>query len=98
MSDSLALRAWGSARWSIIRRRLASLRAAPTLHDIRGVPGRCHALTGDRAGQLAMTISRNERLVFEPDHLPVPQLEDGGLDWNRVTRIRVIGLVDYHGA
>jgi len=37
-----------------------------------------------------------QRLIFEPDHNPVPQKPDGGLDWTQVTRIRVIEITDYH--
>ena len=94
--ESLALRTWGKDRWTVIKRRVASLAAAPTLADMRGVPGRFHQLTGDHAHQFALTINANERLVFESDHNPLPTLPDGGVDLAAVTRIRIIELVDYH--
>ena len=94
--ESLALRTWGKDRWTVIKRRVASLAAAPALADMRGVPGRFHQLTGDRAYQFALTINASERLVFEPDHSPLPTLPDGGVDLAAVTRIRIIEVVDYH--
>lgn len=94
--ESLALRTWGKDRWNVIRRRLASLAAAPTLADMRGVPGRFHQLAGDRAHQFALRINANERLVLEPDHNPLPALPAGGVDLAAVTRIRIIEVVDYH--
>lgn len=61
------------------------------------VPGECHVLTGDRAGQYATSISANYRLIFIPDHDPLPMLPDGGTDRARVTAIRILEVVDYHG-
>ena len=96
-SDAAGIRRWGADRWSTIRRRLASVRAAPTLADLDGVPGGCHQLTADRVGQYAMTVSKNYRLIFILDHDPLPTLLDGGTDRARVTAIRILEVVDYHG-
>lgn len=71
--------------------------AAPTLEQMEGVPGKCHQLTGDRAGQFALSLWGSCRLVFVPDHDPVPRLADGGIDRSRVTRIAIKEVVDYHG-
>lgn len=77
--------------------RLVQITAADTLEDLRRVPGaRCHELTADRKGQLAVDLVHPRRLVFEPDHNPLPAKPDGGLDWQRVTRVLVIEVVDYH--
>jgi toxin HigB-1 len=69
---------------------------APTLRAMEGAPGRCHALTGNRRGQFGMALWGANRLVFEPDHDPIPTLEDGGTDQSAVTRIRILEVVDYH--
>lgn len=37
------------------------------------------------------------RLIFIPDHDPVPRLKDGGLDWSKVTAIKILGVEDTHG-
>lgn len=77
--------------------RLAQLEAAETLEDMRSLPGaRCHELTGDRKGQIAVDLVHPKRLVFIPDHVPLPAKPDGGLDWNGVTSICIEEIVDYH--
>lgn len=80
-----------------LQQRLAELKAADTLEDIRRLPStRCHELSQNRKGQLAVDLVHPKRLIFEPDHNPVPRKPDGGLDWPHVTRIRVIEIIDYH--
>ncbi len=94
--DRAGARRFGSVQWAVIRRRLAVLQAAPTLAQLVGVPGRPHALTGDRMGQFALDLRGPYRLVFEPDHHPLPELATGGLDRAQVTRIRILAIEDYH--
>jgi proteic killer suppression protein len=80
-----------------LQQRLAELKAAETLEDIRRLPpARCHELSQNRKGQLVVDLVQPKRLIFEPDHNPVPRKPDGGLDWSHVTRIRVIEIIDYH--
>jgi len=88
---------WGPENWPRLKRRLASLAGAPTLQDMDGVPGNCHQLRADRAGQFAVDLWGSYRLVFEPDHDPLPELPDGGIDRARVTKIVIKEVVDYHG-
>lgn len=95
-SDRAGTKRFGAPRWLLIRRRLASILAARSLADLAAAPGRCHALTGRRRGQLAIALDGPYRLVFEPAHNPVPLLADGGLDWAGVTRVRILEVVDYH--
>ena len=76
---------------------LASLEAAPTLTDMDGVPGNCHPLRADREGQFAVHLWGRYRLVFEPNHEPIPLLDDGGIDKALVTNIVITEVVDYHG-
>ena len=95
---SLLERRQGSRRAELINRRLDELRAANALADIRKLPGpRCHELTGNRAGQLTVDLDHPYRLVFEPADRPVQRLEDGGLDWSRVTAVRILAIEDTHG-
>ncbi len=79
-----------------MKRRIASLVAAPTLSAMEGVPGRCHQLRGDRTGEFAVHLWGPVRLIFVPEHNPVPLHDDGGIDRSRVTRIRITEVVDYH--
>lgn len=80
-----------------IKMRLKNLKDADNLAIMRTLPAaRCHELTGDRKGELAVDVSGNYRLVFEPNHDPVPQKEDGGLNWEEVTKIQINAIEDYH--
>jgi len=77
--------------------RLDQLYAAPTLDDMPKIGrGRCHELTGNRAGTLSLDLVHPYRLIFEPADEPVPRKPDGGLDWERVTRIRILEVADTH--
>jgi len=81
----------------VLQQRLAEMRAADTLDDLGKIPGaRCHELKADRKGQLAVDLVHPKRLVFVPDHNPIPNKSDGGLDWAQVTRVLVTDVVDYH--
>lgn len=88
---------WGADHWKILKRRLASLLAAPTLADMDGVPGNCHQLTADRKESFAVSLWGPYRLVFTPADVPVPRLDDGSIDKARVTRIVVREVTNYHG-
>ena len=82
-----------------IKIRLTALRAASGLYDFwppkRG-PERCHELTGERKGQLSVDLDHPYRLIFVPNHYPVPLKPDGGLDWKQITEIKIIGIEDTH--
>ena len=77
--------------------RLAALSSATTLDGMRNAAGRCHELHGNRAGQLAVDLTGNLRLVFRPTEQPPPTKTDGGLDWNAVTKVTILDVTDYHG-
>ena len=77
--------------------RLAVLSEAPTLLMVPTIPpNRCHQLHGNRAGQFAVDLVHPHRLVFAPNHDPIPVKADGGIDMEQVTAITVIEIVDYH--
>ena len=90
------LRRHNAHRAKLIRRRLDDMRAAPTLEVMRNLPGRCHELRGDRAGQLSMDLDGPYRLLFKVGDNPVPLKADGGLDWTRVATVVVLGVEDTH--
>ena len=90
------VRRHNSQRAKLIRRRLDDLRAAQTLEVMRNLPGRCHELKGDRAGQLSIDLDGPYRLLFAPAHNPVPKKPDGGLDWPKVTAVVLVGVVNTH--
>ncbi len=93
--DRSGQRHFGADEWRVVRRRLGSLHAAPTLADLEGVPGRCHALGGDRIGQFAMSLWGPYRLVFAPARTST-NLPDGGIDRHSVTAIEIVEVTNYH--
>lgn len=93
---SALVRAQGSRRAQLIRVRLDALYAATCLEDLRNVSGRLHELKGNRKGQLSLDLDHPYRLIFVPGHDPVPCAEDGGLDWRRVTAVRILAIEDTH--
>ena len=89
---------YGAREAKLINRRIADLQAADTLQVMWTLPGRCHELTGDRKGQLAVDLVHPHRLIFEVDMQPIPTKDDTGLNWSLVTAIRIMEVVnDYHG-
>jgi proteic killer suppression protein len=89
---------YGARMGELIQQRLVELADAETLEDMRLVVGaRCHELTQNLKGWLAVDLVHPKRLAFRPADDPVPRKPDEGLDWTRVTKIEVIGIGDYHG-
>lgn len=80
-----------------VNQRMKELSGADHLAVMRSLPAaRCHELSGDKKGLLAVDVSGNNRLIFEPNHNPVPKKVDGGLDWQQVTEIKILAVEDYH--
>jgi proteic killer suppression protein len=76
--------------------RIADLDATQVLAIAPVLPGHFHALTGDRAGQYAFHLSGGIRLVIEPANSPLPRLQDGSVNLQEITAIRVIYIGNYH--
>jgi len=80
-----------------VNQRLKDLTDADNLAIMKTIPAaRCHELTGDRKDELAVDVSGNYRMIFEPNHEPKPKKEDGGLNWEKVTKIQINEIEDYH--
>ena len=89
------VRAQGVRRAQLIRARLDALLAATCLEDVRNV-GRLHELKGNRKGQFSLDLDHPCRLILVPDHEPVPSNKDGGMDWERITAVRIVEIEDTH--
>ena len=95
--DRRLTRAYGARMAKKIKSRLAVLSNAPTLSEVpTSKPDRRHQLKGDRSGQYAVDLIHPHRLIFEPNHEPLPRRADGGIDTDQVTAIRIIEVTDYH--
>lgn len=90
-------KAYGARMAKAIMNRLAVLKAARTLALVPTTPpDRRHQLRGDRDEQFAVDLVHPHRLVFEPNHDPLPRKDDGGIDVEQVTAITIIEVIDYH--
>jgi plasmid maintenance system killer protein len=77
--------------------RLDDIISSPTLAVLMQIPAaNCHSLSGDRAGQWAVDVSGNFRLIFEIDEEPIPKTEDGSINTSAVKNICIVEIVDYH--
>lgn len=90
-------RVHGDTRAKRIRRRLDQLRAASVFQDLFTLPqGRCHPLTGNRAGTFSLDLDGPYRLYLRPCNEPLPEKEDGSIDLSKVTHIEILGIEDPH--
>jgi proteic killer suppression protein len=94
----LLRRRWGKKQAKLIALRLDQLRAADNLEVLRTLPQlRAHELKGNRAGQISLDVKQPYRLLIVPDHEETPLKQDGGLDWQEITKVKILGVEDIHG-
>jgi proteic killer suppression protein len=81
-----------------VDQRLDDLKTVTFLAWMYKIPAaHCHELSADRPGEFAVSISRNHRIIFIPDHDPVPRTDDGGIDLMLVDSIVITAIgEDYH--
>jgi proteic killer suppression protein len=89
-------RAYGRDCARKVMSRLSDLRAVATLEEMRHLPGRCHELTGDRAGQLGIDLAGGWRLVIAPAGGWPAEKAAGAHVWAEVEAVQVLEIVDYH--
>ena len=93
-----AIKKYYGDRAKKVSQRLDDLASVVNLEATRAFSSaRCHELTGNRQGELAIDLTPNHRIIFLPDHDPVPRKIDGGLDWIMITSIVIVAIgEDYH--
>lgn len=97
MNDHASMvRTYGAILSKALQKRLSDLDSVQALEEMRGLPGRCEELAGDRKGQLSVRLSANFRLIFRPADEPPALKDDGGIDWNQVRSIQIMEVIDYH--
>lgn len=88
---------FGAEKARLIMRRMAVLRASPVLAEVPYTkPERRHELSGKHSGQFAVDLKHPYRLIFKPNHEPLPRKDDGGIDLTQITAIKILGVEDYH--
>jgi proteic killer suppression protein len=92
--NNIAIKKLGKDATKKLHARLTNLYAADVVTDL--VAGRPHPLKYKREGQFALNISKRDRLVFISDHEPLLLDTDNKTDWNKVSKIKIIFIGDYH--
>ena len=91
------VREYGPVMARTIMMRMAVLRGAVNLTQVpQTKPPRRHQLTQDRDEQFAVDLVHPYRLVFMPNHDPIPRRMDGGIDTDSVTAIEILEVINYH--
>lgn len=92
------VRVHGPHRAKLIRRRLDEMVAAQNLAILYMIPGaRCHQLGADLAGRFSVDLDHPQRLLFFPNHDPVPMNENMMIIRDLVTDVCIEGVRDTHG-
>lgn len=94
-----AIQEFGPVGGKRLMQRLEDIASAQNLAALTLVPGRAHPMRrGERANdsQWTMDLHHPMRLVFVPNHDPLPVRQDGGLDLVQVTAICVLEVADTH--
>ena len=79
------------------RQRISEFLAAHCLEDLRNLPGpRIHELSGNRDESFSADLKHPLRLLFIPHNQPEPRKQDGGWDWNSITKILLTEITDTH--
>ena len=95
-NDKLLKRRQGDRRSKKIRQRLDDLKAAENLSAMKSLPGRCHELKGEHHGHLSLDLDHPWRLIFAPADNPPALKGDGGMDWDNVRVVIILGIEDTH--
>ena len=57
--------------------------------------GRCHPLTENLKGKFALDLEHPKRLIFEP--IFEEEVDLSNINYCIVKKVRVLGVIDYHG-
>jgi len=80
-----------------IKQRMDQLKAANDLSIIAKIKVlRLHPYLGNRLGEWTIDIQENWRICFKIDQNPIPRLNDGGVNLNMVTTIKILSVEDPH--
>lgn len=78
-----------------VKKRHSQVTAADNAGQLFKLPGSWHVLSGGE--QIASHVSPNHRFIIIQAMNPVPRKDDGSVDWNKVTSVKVTAAnEDYH--
>jgi hypothetical protein len=75
-----------------LKHRLSDLRAAKSVKDL--VAGRPRI--GDDKSHMVVDLGESHRLVFKANHTNNPLNPSNDLDWDRITRIKILRIESDH--
>jgi proteic killer suppression protein len=84
----------GSKVAEVLKRRLADLRAATSVTDL--IAGQPRVLDGADKRKMAIDLCDGQRIVFCANHPKNPVGKTGEIDWQKVRRIRILGIDNSH--
>lgn len=84
----------GTSVASALRRRLADLRSATNISDL--LVGDPHPVDGETGDPMAVNLSESHRIVFCANHPKKPLNAEGGVDWSKVSRIKILRIEKNH--
>lgn len=93
-NEAKAKRELGASVAQKLRRRLADLRAATCVTDL--VAGQPRELENLRSRHIAVDLREGFRIVFCANHNAIPTLESGGVDWAKVSRVKIMRIESDH--
>lgn len=98
MTDDYALccRKMGDVRARLLFARLGAFEDARTLENVLNLPGRFHALSGNRQGQWACDLDHPYRLIFRPISDSIPVYPNDRYILSEITAVEILEITDYH--
>jgi proteic killer suppression protein len=91
------LRTYGPDNGKRILRRMDQIANAANLLELSKLPQtRVHELGGNRDEEISVDVKHPYRLLMVPDHDETPRKADGGLDWERIGKVTILGIEDTH--
>jgi len=78
-----------------LKHRVADLRAAESVKDL--VAGRPRETESANPGCFVIDLANGSLLAFCANHRKVPLLTSGGVDWARISRIKILRIENAHG-
>jgi toxin HigB-1 len=94
-NEAIAERKLGKKVAEKLKRRLADLRAATNVKDI--VVGKPRELDGKHHREITLKVCEGYGLIFCANHIVNPSLKSGGIDWSRVSRIKILRIEKHYG-
>ena len=90
--DDVAIRTLGSGRTARLHARLADLVAAKSPVDLPGDPPTLHSRCSNT---MVLHLDKSCQIRFVANHTSPPTNKGGNIIWEKVSRIKIIGVRSY---